>query len=65
LKRGEEIISTALGEVRVKTIERERGKVELRPEYDDLKKLAKLKGMSVREANSIIQQTLLSKREKD
>ncbi|MBE9503042.1 MAG: nickel pincer cofactor biosynthesis protein LarC [Proteobacteria bacterium] len=65
LKRGEEMISTSLGEVRVKTIEMEKGKVELRPEYDDLKKLAKLKGMSMREVNSIIQQTLLSKREKD
>ena len=65
LKRGEEIIATSLGEVRVKTIEREKGKVELRPEYDDLKKLAKLRGLSVREVNSIVQKSLLSTREND
>lgn len=62
LKRRAKIISTPLGDVRVKAVETEEGKVDIRTEFDELKRLAKSKGMSIREVEAVIDGALLSKK---
>lgn len=65
LKRSGRVISTSLGDVTVKAVEKEGGQVELRPEYDSLKKLAKKNGTSVREMSLQIEEKLRLQKEVD
>ena len=65
LVRGGKIVCTPFGEIRTKVIKRGKGNIELRPEYDDLKRLAREKGISVTEMSSNIQKYLLNVRQTD
>jgi len=49
LKRREKTVQTPFGEIRVKVIDKGDGVEELRPEYDDIKKLSSLNNLSVRD----------------
>ncbi len=58
LKRYAEKIETPLGSISVKVVERSPGLKELRPEYEELRRLAKLHKMSVEEVERKVKASL-------
>jgi uncharacterized protein (TIGR00299 family) protein len=58
LERKEEVITTSLGEIRVKRVFLDGNSLRVKPEYEDLKILAKKNGISLLETQSIIQKEI-------
>ncbi|MBE9536928.1 MAG: nickel pincer cofactor biosynthesis protein LarC [Proteobacteria bacterium] len=58
LKRHTEKIETPLGSIKVKVLERSPGVVDFRPEYEELKRLAKLHKMSIEEVERKVKAAL-------
>ena len=63
LIRREETVETSFGKIRVKVIERGNGPAELRPEYEELKRLSLDSTLSVMEINAAISNELANKTE--
>lgn len=62
LIRREETVETSFGKIRVKVIERGNGPAELRPEYEELKRLSLDSTLSVMEINTAISSELANKK---
>ncbi|MDT8318124.1 MAG: nickel pincer cofactor biosynthesis protein LarC [bacterium] len=62
LIRREETVETSFGRIRVKVIEKRKGLTELRPEYEELKRLSLNSTLSIVEINSAISSELADKK---
>jgi pyridinium-3,5-bisthiocarboxylic acid mononucleotide nickel chelatase len=58
LPRKSEVVSTTLGQVRVKVVELPQGEVERRPEFDDAREIAERAGRPVRDILQILDREL-------
>ena len=61
LIRREETIETSFGKIKVKAVEKGNGLTELRPEYEELKRLSLDSTLSIIEINSVISSELANK----
>jgi len=61
LIRREETIETSFGKIKVKVVEKGNGLTELRPEYEELKRLSSGSTLSIIEINSVISRELANK----